>query len=147
MYKVFQKDVFDLHDDPARIAAKRFWNGLGYECQDNPDDFGEDLLVTGKGKKFYCEVEVKTIWHGTKFHFDSLHIPARKAKFLNRATKFMIFNASLTHAAIVSHSAVANAPLVEVKNIYIKQGERFFNVPLKDLHIVPVLNTKKPEGA
>ena len=75
MYKVFQKDVFDLHDDPARIAAKRFWNSLGYECQDNPDDFGEDLLVTGKGKKFYCEVEVKTVWHGTKFHFDSLHIP------------------------------------------------------------------------
>ena len=63
MYKVFQKDVFDMYDNPARLKAKEFWERLGYSAQDNPDDFGEDLLVTGKGKKFFCEVEVKRCWH------------------------------------------------------------------------------------
>ena len=140
MYKVFQKDVFDLHDDPARSAAKQFWERLGYDCKDNPDEFGVDLLVSGKGKKFVLEVEVKNGWHGTTFHFDSLHLPARKAKFLNRSIKFMIFNYSLTHAAVVSHSAVVNAPVIEVPNIYVAKGERFFDIPLSAIHFVPILN-------
>jgi hypothetical protein len=144
MYKVFQKDIFDQYDNPARAVAKQFWKNLGYEAQDNPDEFGTDLLVTGKGKKFYCEVEVKTVWHGVTFHFPSLHIPVRKAKFLDKSIKFMVFNNSLTHAAIVGHAAVVNAPVVEVPNHYIKKGERFFDIPAEDLYIVPVLKQNSP---
>jgi len=139
MYKVFQQDVFDMYDNPARLKAKEFWERLGYSAQDNPDDFGEDLLVTGKGKKFFCEVEVKRGWHGATFNFDTLHIPARKAKFLTKAIKFMVFNNSLTHAALVGHREVANAPVVVVENQFIKQGERFFDIPVKDVLFVTTL--------
>jgi len=144
MYKVFQQDVFDKYDDPAREVAKQFWKRIGYEAMDNPDKYGTDLLVTGKGKTFTCEVEVKSVWHGTTFHFDSLHLPVRKAKFLNKSVKFMIFNNSLTHAAIVGHKAVTNAPIIDVPNIYIKKGERFFDIPKSELQIIPVFESKQP---
>ena len=144
MYKVFQQDVFDKYDDPAREVAKRFWERIGYEASDNPNEFGTDLLVTGKGKTFPCEVEVKSVWHGTSFHFDSLHIPVRKSKFLTRSIKFMVFNNSLTHAAIVGYNAVVNAPIIDVPNIYIKRGERFFDIPKSELQIIPVFESKQP---
>ena len=147
MYKVFQQDVFDKYDDPAREMAKRFWERIGYEATDNPDKYGTDLLVTGKGKTFTCEVEVKSVWHGVTFHFDSLHIPVRKAKFLNKSVKFMIFNNSLTHAAIVGHNAVVNAPIIEVPNIHIAKGERFFDIAKSEIHIVPVFESKQPMSA
>ena len=44
----------------------------GYSCLENPDEFGVDLLVEGKGKKFGCEVEVKTKWFGAEFTFPTL---------------------------------------------------------------------------
>ena len=40
-------------------VARQFWINLGYDCIE-PDEYGVDLLVEGKGRKFGCEVEVKT---------------------------------------------------------------------------------------
>jgi len=44
----------------------------GYSCLENPYEFGVDLLVERKGKKFGCEVEVNTKWFGAEFTFPTL---------------------------------------------------------------------------
>tara|TARA_R110002096_G_scaffold229422_1_gene419002 strand:- start:627 stop:1058 length:432 start_codon:yes stop_codon:yes gene_type:complete len=129
MYKVFQKTDFDKYDEVARTAATKFWTANGYCCTDNEDEFGVDLVVERDGKRFYCEVEVKTVWHGIDLKYDSIHIPVRKAKFLANPTKFMVFNNSLTHAAIISRKAVQESPTVEVPNAKIRTGEKFFDIP------------------
>ena len=129
MYKVFQKTDFDKYDEAARTAATKFWTANGYCCTDNEDEFGVDLVVERDGKRFYCEVEVKTVWHGIDLKYDSIHIPVRKAKFLAKPTQFMVFNNSLTHAAIISRKAVQESPTVEVPNAKIRTGEKFFDIP------------------
>tara|TARA_R110002072_G_scaffold17087_1_gene65550 strand:- start:60 stop:491 length:432 start_codon:yes stop_codon:yes gene_type:complete len=129
MYKVFQKTDFDKYDEAARTAATKFWTANGYFCADNEDEFGVDLVVERDGKRFYCEVEVKTVWHGIDLKYDSIHIPVRKAKFLAKPTQFMVFNNSLTHAAIISRKAVQESPTVEVPNAKIRTGEKFFDIP------------------
>ena len=129
MYKVFQKTDFDKYDEAARTAATKFWTANGYCCADNEDEFGVDLVVERDGKRFYCEVEVKTVWHGIDLKYDSIHIPVRKAKFLAKPTQFMVFNNSLTHAAIISRKAVQESPTVEVPNAKIRTGEKFFDIP------------------
>ena len=87
-------------------AATSFWNQLGFECSENPNEFGIDLLVSGKGKEFGCEVEVKTQWHGANFAFPTLNIALRKQKFMTRPSQFMVFNPGLTHAALANRNVI-----------------------------------------
>ena len=139
MYKEFQKDDFEKFDEAARTKAKSFWISQGYSCEDNPDEYAVDLVCSKDGKDFYCEVEVKRPWHGVEFKFDSLHIPLRKKKFLDKPTQFMVFNNSLTHAAVVSRKTILASPTVEVSNVKIRHGERFFNIPKDELIFVTTL--------
>ena len=129
MYKVFQNKDFNKYDETARLTAKRFWHYNCYSCTDNEDEYGVDLVVERDGKRFYCEVEVKTSWHGVDLKYNTIHIPVRKAKFLTKPTQFMVFNNSLTHAAIISRKVVQESPLVEVPNVKIRFGEKFFDIP------------------
>ena len=64
----FVEDKHAIYDAEAKEAVRQFWVKLGYECIENPQEFGVDLLVEGKGKKFGCEVEVKLGWHGSEFN-------------------------------------------------------------------------------
>ena len=138
MYKVFHKSTFNKYDEPARAKAKQFWSSQGYTCTDHVDEFDVDLVVEKDKKRFYCEVGVKTTWHGQEFSYDTLHIPARKAKFLSQPTQFMVFNNSMTRAAIVGRNKVLRSPSVEVPNRNIAFGEMFFDIPKKDLFFVPI---------
>lgn len=138
MYKEFNHETFAKYDLAARDSAKRFWQSQGYECFDNEDEFGVDLVVQKDGKRFYCEVEVKTVWHGKEFMHDTMHIPVRKAKFLNMPTQFMVFNNSRTRAGIIGRKHVLAAPTKHVKNVKLSFGERFFDVPVENVIFVPI---------
>jgi len=129
MYKVFQSKDFNKYDEAARNQAKSFWSSQGYTCTDHENEYDVDLVVEKDGKRFFCEVEVKTVWHGIDFNYDTIHIPVRKAKFLDKPTQFMVFNNSLTHAAIISRKSVWDSPIVEVPNQKIRFGEKFFDIP------------------
>jgi hypothetical protein len=139
MYKEFQRDDFDKFDAKAREKAKKFWFRNGFYCTDNEDEYGVDLICSKGDRTFYCEVEVKRPWHGIKFKYDTLHIPVRKGKFLSKPTQFMVFNNSMTHAAIVNRQAVLSAPCVEVPNVKIRFGEKFFDVPKDKLIFVSTI--------
>lgn len=139
MLKQFEEERWEQYDTPAKDAAIKFWQRHGYSCLENPDEFGVDLLVEGKGKNFGCEVEVKTKWFGAEFTFPTLHIALRKRKFMNAPCQFMVFNCSLTHAALVSRKTVLRSPVVEVKNVTVPSGERFYDVPVSEAVIINIL--------
>jgi hypothetical protein len=137
--KQFEQEKWELFDTPAKEAATKFLIQLGYECVENPNDYGIDLLVKGKGKEFGCEVEVKLGWHGPTFTFPTLHIAMRKKKFMHSPAMFMVMNNSLTHGAIVSRTLILGSPVVEVKNMTVPTGERFYDVPAADIQVVNLL--------
>lgn len=139
MFKAFQQNDFNKYDDAAREMATAFWERMGFSCKDNPDEFGVDLIVEGGNKRFYCEVEVKTVWHGVQFKYPTIHLPVRKAKFLAKPTQFMIFNNSLTHAAVFGRQVVRDSPRVEVSNVKIRTGEKFFAIPVSSAHFVQTI--------
>lgn len=136
MYKQFNSNTHEIYDTAAKSKAILFWHALGYDCEENPDVFGVDLLVKGKGKEFNVEVEVKQVWHGLDFPYESVHIPARKAKFLSEPTVFMVFNSSLHAVAIINWKHVRAADMKTVSNHNIKQGERFFDIPRENIRIL-----------
>ena len=136
MHKHFSKSDHDKYDEVARSNAKSFWARQGWQVEDNPDQYGVDLIAEKDGKRFYLEVEVKRGWHGVDFKYDTIHLPVRKSKFLDRPTRFMVFNNSLTHAAVISRKAVQNSPVSVVPNYKVPIGEKFFDVPVEDVTFV-----------
>jgi hypothetical protein len=139
MLKQFDPEQWALFDAPAKQAATTFWSQLGFTCIENPDEFGIDLLVRGKGKEFGCEVEVKTQWHGANFTFPTLHVALRKRKFLTSPCHFMVFNQGLTHAALMSRNVILASPVIEVKNATVPVGERFYDVPTSEFTVLNVI--------
>ena len=116
MLKYFVQEQHALHDAEAKKAAQEFWIKHGHECIENPDEYGVDLLVDGKGRKFGCEVETKTGWHGREFNYTTLRIPFRKKKFNEDHVTFFVLNQGRTHAAVVNGKDLIKSPVVKIKN-------------------------------
>jgi hypothetical protein len=127
--KPFSPGLFKENDNLARAAGKKYWSKLGYEVWDNPDRYGPDLIVNNE---FYCETEIKRVWKGPEFPYDTLQIAGRKQKFLDSELPcvFMVCNDEQTHAIIATEDEVRNSPLVEVPNRYVHKGEYFYQVPV-----------------
>lgn len=142
VHKYFEPQDFDKFDAAAKTVAQLFWKRLGYNCIENPDIYGVDLLVEGKGKQFGCEVEVKQLWHGHEFPFPTLHLPYRKKKFTEQPTSFFVLNNGMTHAAIVSRKAVKAAPVNIVKNYKVPTGERFYAIPASEVQVLNIIAEK-----
>jgi len=139
MLKQFVEEQHALHDAEAKAIAQQFWIKLGYTCVENPDQYGVDLLVEGKGRKFGCEVETKTRWHAPKFEFPNLRIPFRKQKFTDDRVTFFVLNSGRTHAAVVSRQKLLKSPEVQVKNKMVPMGDFFYEIDLEDVEFINLL--------
>ena len=127
MRKYFEPQDFEKFDAAAKLVAQSFWQRLAYQCIENPDVYGVDLLVKGNGKKFGCEVEVKQSWHGAEFPFPSLHLPYRKKNFTKRSKSFFVLNSGITRAAIVSRKVVIASSINLIKNYKVPRGEQLLH--------------------
>lgn len=138
--KRFSKQLFSDNDSPAREAGIKYWESMGYMAVPNHDQYGPDLVVITESERFYSEVEIKRVWSGETFQYDTLQIPERKRKFvgLDLPCTFMVFNNEQTHAFLCEGSTLIASPLVEVPNRYVYEGEYFFQVPIKELKLVRV---------
>ena len=127
--KIFNEQDFLDFDVSARAKAKIYLSNAGYKVEDNVDKYGVDLVCEcNHGRKFAVEVEVKKGWAG-EFSFPTLHIPFRKAKFINGSTLFFVFSSNLWSVGIVTSDTLKNSPISEVENYKVLGKEKFFDVP------------------
>ena len=141
--KRFSKSLHSENDTPARAAAMRYWKALGYNVYENANNHIPDLTIETENARFYSEVEVKRIWKGETFQYDTLQIPERKRKYtgLDLPCTFMVFNNEQTHVFLCESSTLVTSPIVEVPNKFVPEGELFFQVPINCVKLarVPVL--------
>ena len=71
MRKKFDRTLHKEHDKKARMRTMEFMQIKGYEVWENPNEYGQDLIAEGSKGKFFVECEVKTVWRGDTFPFDS----------------------------------------------------------------------------
>ena len=136
--KEFSKQLYKKYDDLARAATKEHLKKeRGYNTVDHHDKYAQDLIASKPdewgvhlSEPFCVECEVKAVWSGAKFPYDTVQLPERKKKFFNKLTLFYIWNKELTHAVTFWSEKVKHLTTVEVKNKYVKEGERFFQIPL-----------------
>lgn len=129
--KAFDKSLYQKYDALAREATREHLESKGYEVQEHPNKYAQDLIAE-KDLEINCvECEVKLVWKGEEFPYDSVQLPERKKKFFKEPTLFYIWNKQLTHAATFWSHDVACLEPVEVRNKYISRGELFYQIPLE----------------
>lgn len=142
--KAFSNRLHDGHDGKARDAAKRYWKTQGYLAIDNPNTKGVDLLIMDPATEEvlgYCEVEVKNNWNNKTFQYETLQIPERKGKYLElygEQIRYMVFSKDLTQAFLLDKLSFKRAALKEISNKYVRKGEYFYQVPIKDCDLITV---------
>ena len=124
--KRFDRTLYKLYDELAKDATRLYYKKRGTILKDNPDRYRQDLLCDDH----MVECEVKLVWEGNDFPYDSVQLPQRKSKFFDKLTQFYIWNKSLSRAATFWSNDIKELTPVEVPNRYVYKGEYFFQVPL-----------------
>lgn len=147
MRKRFDRELYNQTD---KLAKTKLFSLLEYndniQASENPKKTGVDILVTNPDTGdllFNIETEIKRVWKGEKFPYESVQIPERKKKYtgLGKPTLFVMFNEDQTKYLVIRDTDLISSPLVEVPNKYVYKGELFFQVPLEK---VSFNNIKKP---
>ena len=133
MKRQFNKEAYDECDGKAREAISDFLKNLGFTVEKNEEDYKVDIkALRPEGH----ELEVRTVWEGDKFPFDSIHIPYRKKKVIdsNRYVFFWVLRKDYKKAYVVDGRDVQDT---EVKNVKANGiWEKFYDVPLKEWSLI-----------
>lgn len=131
--KKFDQELFNSNDPEARNVILSHLDSLGLFAKENDDQYGPDIILyRGLKPVSYIEVEVKRVWIGEAFPWESVQLPERKVKFtkLGLPCEFWIFNSTMEHAIIIPDTALSSSFLKEIPNRYIESGEMFYQIPL-----------------
>ena len=137
MKKRFDRVLYNEVDKKTKEKVFILLKDLKFiHAMENPKKTGVDILVNDaetNSTKFNIECEVKKVWIGSKFPYDSVQIPGRKSKFANldKPTLFIMFNEDYTEYLVIKSSDLLASPLAEVPNKYCYKGEMFYQVPLE----------------
>jgi len=138
MYKRFDKQLFDEHDEIGRKAVKRALGKI-VALEDNPDIYGIDLVGRWKGNNIKVEVDHKAGWVGSEFPFDTVVVTGRKEKFMQEDWTFhAVVNRNCTALLFASMKDIKQAPTKNLPNKYMPNGERVFDVPFEKFVMVQI---------
>ena len=127
IYKKFNKESHAVNDKPAKDLVIRFLQSKGLDAIENPNDYGIDIMVSR------YEVERREIWINS-FPFKTVHIPARKAKFLKYNIVYAIVNKDFNKIMLCTSEVIRQYDKIEVPNKSVPRGEYFYDVPIKEWH-------------
>lgn len=128
--KPFDLDLYNA-DDNAKELVIQWLKGYGYNVYVNPDQYGIDLIGTDStGKAIAVEVEVKHHWKGSHFPFRTVHVSARKQKFIRPDSYLVMVNHERTHVLTLNYETLSQAKLVTKPTIY-TTDEQFLQVDVE----------------
>ena len=136
VHKPFSKENYETNDFSAKKTVMSFLKKIALSVIENPDKYGIDLIadgVTHNGQilnKVFIEVERRNIWD-YNFPFSSVHIPERKTKFFNQRILYAVVNSNYNRIMLCPSDIITQFTPVEISNKSIKEGEFFYDVPLK----------------
>ena len=128
IYKEFNKESHAANDKPAKDLVINFLKSKGLDAMENPDKYGIDIVVPR------YEVERREIWID-EFPFKTVHIPARKEKFLKHSIVYAVVNKDFDKIMFCRSEVIRQYNLIEVPNKSVPEGEYFYDVPIEKWRI------------
>jgi hypothetical protein len=128
--KPFDLDLYNA-DDNAKDLVIQWLRTYGYNVDVNPDQYGIDLIGTDNtGRQIAVEVEVKHHWKGSHFPFRTVHVSARKQKFVRPNAYLVMVNHERTHVLTLDYETLSQARLVTKPTVY-TTDEQFLQVDVE----------------
>ena len=128
IYKKFNEESHATNDRPAKDLVINFLKSKGLDAMENPDKYGIDIVVPR------YEVERREIWID-EFPFKTVHIPARKEKFLKHSIVYVVVNKDFNKMMFCRSEIIRQYNLIEVPNKSVPEGEYFYDVPIEKWRI------------
>ena len=138
IYKEFNKESHAANDKPAKDVVISFLKSKGLDAMENPDKYGIDIVVPR------YEVERREIWID-EFPFKTVHIPARKEKFLKHSIVYVVVNKDFDKIMFCRSEVIRQYNLIEVPNKSVPEGEYFYDVPIEKWRIYNTGKDNKDE--
>ena len=126
--KKFNKESHAANDKPSKDLVIKFLKSKGLDAIENPNDYGIDIMVSR------YEVERREIWTDN-FPFKTVHIPARKAKFLKYNIVYAIVNKDFNKIMLCRSEVIRQCNRIEVPNKSVPAGEYFYDVPIEQWYV------------
>lgn len=138
--KPFDEKLFVENDARARQAVSQYLRSHGIVVRPNEDKFGVDLFEledseeNGPYPVLGIECEIKLVWHGSNFPWDTIQLPERKAKYRRPLldVDYWVLNSECTHAIVIPGYLLDRHTPVEVPNVYVAKGEKFYQIPVSE---------------
>ena len=135
--KPFNPKAHARSDGPGKQAVIKYLKTIGIEAIENPNKFGIDLIVPGSDVTY--EVEQRSIWY-TNWFYTSVHVPARKKKFMQDKMIYAVVNRDGTKILFCPSEIIREYIPEEVPNRAVGSGEYFYDVPLNKWTLREVSN-------
>ena len=126
----FSREAYRAYDKKAKTAVREHLDFKGILTKIF-EDYGPDIQAF---HEYFHEVEVKVSWENEwPDHWRTLHIPARKKKYLAGGKKgfFWVLDKNCTKAKLVESKDLEDKYLEKVNNVRTPDGEYFFSVPIE----------------
>ena len=154
MKKPFSKTTYDIADTTAKKHMIGWLEHTQPQCTVNSKETTYfDLTVKtddGVDAQLY-EVEIKYAWKDEwPETWDELRIPHRKKRLLDKWKEdyrhclltFIVFNHDCSKAWHIDGDTVLESEVKEASNRYVKKGELFFHIPIKQAYQVDMTYDK-----
>jgi hypothetical protein len=127
--KPFDQALYDA-DDNAKQLVIIWLHKHGWNVYTNPDIYGVDLIGHDPlNRPVTVEVEVKHHWTTNTFPFKTVHVSARKRKFIEPRAYLVMLNHQRTHALTFDFKDLVSAPTITKSTIY-TTNEQFLELPV-----------------
>jgi len=127
--KTFSKELFNKHDDVAKLVVSSLVKQQGYSIVDTTEAYGShDFIMEKNGVLYKVEVEQKTGWTTKRFPFTTLSVSHRKCT--SRADVFFEVNATGTAVLMCPMAVVLSSPVIRKNTKLGTIQEPFYDVPL-----------------
>ena len=139
MLKYFDRDQFARYDAHAKEVARQFWLKHGYNCIENPDEYGVDLRCTVRVESPDLTLKQKKGGMALSSIIRPFPFPSERIKFTEDHVTFFVLNQGRTDAAVVNGKHLLKSPEVKVKNKMVPLGDYFFEITLSDVQFINLL--------
>lgn len=134
--KKFDAALYAKYNDKGIAVATHFLKQCGFEFVDATECYkSHDFIVHKNGSDYKIEVEISARWNTLAFPYDTMSVPFRKKD--SKADIYIRMNANGSSLFACPMKQVFKSPVI-TKNTCYTTGEKFFNVPVKDLILYTV---------
>ena len=136
--KTFNQQLHDSVDPQSREVIINYMKSRSFPFHSNPNKFGLDLISDFKdkdGKLIGLELEHREIWDREIYPYTSIHIPARKLKFLGTdQVHYIVIACQFTRIGLcLGHTLKYYLGIcTEVPNSAVHHNEYFLHVPREE---------------